>query len=112
MEFILSVMHKLRNSFNSNISLRQGLPIDFFKRSNFNDLLKEQLSKITFEPNSCYPTEHLKDFMRSRLPPYSSNLTELYSISELGIFLIIFTSSNFKKYQTSYSYLLLNKMKR
>ena len=32
MEFILSVMHKLKQSFNQNISLRKGLSFDFYRK--------------------------------------------------------------------------------
>jgi hypothetical protein len=31
-EFILSVMHKLKQSFDRNISLRKGLSFDFFRK--------------------------------------------------------------------------------
>ena len=51
--------------------------------------MKNEIEKIYFEPNACFPTELMLDFMNSRLPPFMSCLNGAsYSMTELSSFLI------------------------
>jgi len=70
MEFVNSIIQEeIAKNFDSDLKLRKGLPIGFFRKENFDDLFNATIASIKFE-NVNYPKAMLKDFMGSRLPPY------------------------------------------
>lgn len=84
MEYLASTIEfAIRNAFKDNLSLRQSLPIGFFRHNNFEGYLQKSLENLKINPDDCHPIELIRDFMSSRLPPYKTNKNEDDSLQHL-----------------------------